>query len=182
MTLWGILRGLFPERHSSGLLLAKTKVIETGHLTLTRMRGDEITNVVTSENVLCSAGLSIMSTAIAWAGIQDQAVNLGLPTTGNYMTPLYGAVGNGNGIPASTDIKLFTETSRQITSGGSGLSSAVLFQFFFPAQQQAVTITEAGVFCIGSTATNSGFLLDHALISDVIPAQETSTLQIQLSI
>lgn len=153
-----------------------------GVLTLTRRRGEEITNVVSADNVICSAGLSILAASIAWAGIQDQAVNLGLPTTGNYLTPLYGAIGNGAGTPASTDTQLFTETFRAITSGGSGLSSAVLFQFFFPAQQTTTVITEAGVFCIGTSTPDSGFMLDHALVADTIPAQETMTLELQLTI
>jgi len=153
-----------------------------GRLTLTRAREGEITNVVVVDNIICAAGLSVMAAAIAWAGIQDQAVNLGLSPSGNYMTPLYGALGNGSGTPGVGDTQLFNETYRQITSGASGLSTAVIFQFFFPAQQTAVTITEAGVFCIGTPTVNSGFLLDHALLPDVIPAQETATLQLQLTI
>lgn len=153
-----------------------------GRLTLTRMRGSEITNVVSADNVICSAGLSILAASIAWAGIQDQAANLGLSTAGNYMTPLYGAIGNGNGTPSASDTILFNETYRAITSGASGLSNAVLFQFFFPAQQSAVTVTEAGIFCIGSSTSGSGFLLDHALVSSTIPSGETATLQLQLTI
>lgn len=146
------------------------------------MRGSEITNVVSADNVICSAGLSILAASIAWAGIQDQAANLGLSTAGNYMTPLYGAIGNGNGTPSASDTILFNETYRAITSGASGLSNAVLFQFFFPAQQSAVTVTEAGIFCIGSSTSGSGFLLDHALVSSTIPSGETATLQLQLTI
>ena len=153
-----------------------------GKLTLIRRRGDTVTNIVEADNVICSAGLSILATAIAWTGIQDQATNLGLPVAGNYMTPLYGAIGNGAGAPSASDTQLFTEVSRQITSGGSGLSTAVIFQFFFPALQTATVVTEAGVFCIGTSVVNTGFMLDHALVSDTIPAQETCTLQITLTI
>lgn len=152
-----------------------------GTLRLITCRDDEVTGIVEARNVICAAGLSVLSAAIAWAGVQDQATNLGLPTAGNYLTPLYGALGNGNGTPASTDTQLFAETFRAITSGASGLSSAVLFQFFFAAQQSAVTVTEAGVFCIGTAVANTGFLLDHALLSTTIPAQETATLQLQLT-
>lgn len=138
------------------------------------------------DNVMCTVGKSAIAASLVWAGIQDQAANLGV-TTATYLTPLYGAVGTGAGTPAASDTQLFTEYSRQVVTGGAygPATSTILAQvnwlFYFASPSSSVTITEAGVFANASATANSGTMIDHWSFSPSITVPATDTLILQAS-
>jgi hypothetical protein len=142
------------------------------------------------DNVMCTAGLTVLASAIAWSGIQDQATNLGVSSS--YLTPLWGAVGNGSPVtPAASDTALVAELERQ-TVGASASSPATAsipsqftWLFYFPQPATAWTVTEAGVFCNGSsndaTIASAGVMLDHWALSPSVSVPTTDTLILQCS-
>ena len=155
-----------------------------GQLTFTVF--DEEQNIVdqwTGHNVICNAGLAIFCGAVAWSGIQDQAAALGLSTSGSYLTPLYGAIGTGTTTPTANDTQLTTEVARSTVAGASGSVNQVLFTFFFSTVSFAGAVAEAGVFCNATPTINTGYLLDHVLISPTVAktSSQTATLQFQLT-
>jgi hypothetical protein len=139
------------------------------------------------ENVVCTQGFSQIAAALMWSGMQDQAANLGT-TTPTFLTPLYGAVGSGAGVPAKSDTALFTELGRQPVggAGASPASSLVASQatwlFYFPQQGGTWTVTEAGVFAGATSVAGSGFMMDHWAFSPSVTVPTTDTLILQLSL
>jgi hypothetical protein len=142
------------------------------------------------DNIMCTAGLTVLASALVWSGIQDQAANLGV-TAPTYLTPLWGAVGSGSGTVSAADTALFSELSRQTVGAGASvpatasLSSQLTWLFYFPQPSASWTVTEAGVFCNGSsndtdTAT-AGVLLDHWAFSPTLTVPTTNTLILQAS-
>src|SRR3954452_18712391 len=94
-------------------LAAGDSIRVRGRLTLTVLRPDgSVRDQREGDNVVCTGGFTVLAAALVWSGIQDQAANLGV-TTPTYLTPLYGAVGNGNGTPLKSDTALFAELGRQ---------------------------------------------------------------------
>ena len=69
-------------------------------------------------NVICTNGLTAFAAALVWAGIQDQAANLGV-TTPTYLTPLYGAVGSGSGTPAEVRHGAVQRAGRETVGAGA---------------------------------------------------------------
>jgi hypothetical protein len=141
----------------------------------------------TGENVVCTNGYTALTAALVWAGAQDQATALGL-TTPTYLTPLYGAVGSGAGVPAKADIQLFTELSR-VTVGGAGSTPAsasiaafATWLFYFPSPASAWTVTEAGAFANATIIANSGTMIDHWAFSPTLSVSTVQTLIVQISL
>ena len=155
-----------------------------GRLTLATYRDGVLTGQITVKNTPCLAGLNDLAAAVGWAGTQDQASLIG--SQPEFLTPLYGAVGTGTGVPAITDTQLYAELTRATVSAviSTPLSdgAATIFQFQFPTNILSYSISEIGLFTLASVAVNSGDLLDHALISPVFAwtAGETMTLSAQL--
>jgi hypothetical protein len=160
-----------------------------GHLTLTVL--DEHGQVVDrreGDNKMCTAGLSALAAALVWAGIQDQAASLGV-TSGTYLTPLYGAVGSGTGTVSASDTALFSELGRQTVGAGasspatSSINAQFTWLFYFPNPTSTWTVTEAGVFCNGSSNAGSvataGVLLDHWSFSSPLTVTTANTLILQ---
>jgi hypothetical protein len=159
-----------------------------GHLELTVVGADgRVRDRREGENVVCTTGYSQIAAALVWAGIQDQAVNLGT-TTPTYLTPLYGAVGSGAGTPAKADTQLFTELGRESvgaagsTPASSTVAAAATWLFYFPNPTSTWTVTEAGVFAGAASAANSGTMMDHWAFSPSVPVPTSDSLILQLSL
>jgi hypothetical protein len=148
-----------------------------------------ITDRREGNNVMCTAGLTVLAAALVWSGIQDQAANLGVGSS--YLTPLWGAVGSGSGTVSASDTALFTELGRQTVGAGASvpatpsLPSQLTWLFYFPQPATAWTVTEAGVFANGSSSDTSlasaGVLLDHWAFSPTLAVPTTDTLILQSS-
>lgn len=140
-------------------------------------------------NVTCTAGLTAFAAALNWSGVQDQAVALGY-TTPVYLTPLYGALGNGTGTASASDTALFSEIARTTIGAGapspatSSISALCVWIFFFPPPATTWTVTEAGAFGLATSAAGSGTLLDHYVLPSpvVIQSPDAPILQIALSV
>lgn len=138
------------------------------------------------DNVVCVTGLTAMAAALVWSGIEDVAADIGV-TSPTYLTPLYGAIGTGTGVVASTDTALFSEFSRiQVGAGASvpatpSINSQVTWQFYFPQPSTNVTITEAGIFANASATAGAGLMMDHWTFSPTISFVAANTLLLQVS-
>lgn len=146
-----------------------------------------------ADNTICINGLTDVAAAISYLGVQDIAADIG--TTPVYITPIYGAVGNGDIVttpPSLVDTALVNEISRS-TASASGYAPAlgsnpgqVVWQFQFPINNSGsnYTITEAGVFVQASETTGSGDLFDHAVFSPSAQwlTNQSMILSLQLSL
>lgn len=157
-----------------------------GRLKLTVVKPDgSIRQEVEGDNVMCVNGVTAIAAALVWSGIQDQATNLGVTST--YLTPLYGAVGNGAATPANTDTQLVAELGRVTVGAGASVPSTttlpgqVTWLFYFSQPSVTWTITEAGVFADASSTVNSGIMLDHYAVSPNVTVPTTDTLILQAS-
>lgn len=141
-------------------------------------------------NIMCTAGLTVLAQALVWSGIQDQAANLGVASA-SYLTPLWGAVGNGAGTVAASDVALFSELSRQTVGAGASspatpsIPAQATWLFYYPSPATTWTVTEAGVFANGSsnpaTVATAGFLIDHWAFSPAVTVPTSDTLILQAS-
>lgn len=159
-----------------------------GRLSLTVLRPDgTVRDYREGGNVVCTTGYGALASALVWAGIQDQAANLGV-TTPSFLTPLWGAIGDGQGTPAESDTALFAEISRQTVGAGasspatSGVAAQATWQFYFPQPAVAWTVTEAGAFAGGTSASGSGLMLDHWAFSPTVSVPVTDSLILQVSL
>jgi len=158
-----------------------------GRLSLTVVKPDgTIRDKRVGDNVMCTAGLTAIVASLVWSGIQDQAANLGV-TTPTYLTPLYGAVGTGNGTPAASDTQLFSEYARQVVGDGAStpatptIDAQAVWLFYFPSPVSTQTFTEAGVFANATSDINSGTMIDHWAFSPVLVVPPTDTLILEAS-
>lgn len=141
----------------------------------------------TGENVVCTNGYTALTAALVWAGAQDQASALGL-TTPTYLTPLYGAVGSGAGVPVKSNTTLFSELARVVVGGaGSTPASASIpayatWLFYYPSPASAWTVTEAGAFATATAVSGSGTMIDHWAFSPTLSVSTVQTLVVQISI
>lgn len=159
-----------------------------GRLSLTVIRPDgSVRDQREGDNVVCTTGFTVLAAALVWAGIQDQAASLGVVTP-TYLTPLYGAVGNGNGVPAKSDTALFAELGRQPVGAGAAnpatpsIAAAATWMFYFPQPPSTWTVTEAGVFANSTSAAGSGTMVDHWAFSPNVTVPTTDTLLLQVSL
>lgn len=158
-----------------------------GRLSVTTLRPDgTVRDRREGDNITCTAGLTALAAALAWSGIQDQAANLGV-TSPTYLTPLYGAIGTGNGTVAASDAALFSEYQRMTVGAGAStpatvsLNAQTTWQFYFPSPASSITITEAGLFSGATSTLGSGTMLDHWAFSPAITFPNTDTLLLQAS-
>lgn len=158
-----------------------------GRLTLSSIGPDgQITDQAQGYNVVCTTGYTALAAALVWSGIQDQATNLGI-TTSTYLTPLFGAVGNGAGVPAKSDTALSAELGRVTVSGGGStpasptVAAMASWLFYFPNPLVNWTVTEAGVFANASAASGSGSMLDHWAFSPSVSVPTTNTMILEVS-
>jgi hypothetical protein len=139
------------------------------------------------DNIICTNGLFPVAQALAWAGIQDQAASLGV-TSPSYLTPLYGAVGDGTGTPAASDTSLFAELARQVVGAGAAapatpsIDALTTWLFFFPSPATAWSVTEAGVFVNATAAAGSGTLFDHYAFSPALAVSTSDSVILQMSL
>lgn len=135
-------------------------------------------------NVMCTVGLSALAEALVWAGIEDQAGNLGI-TSPTYLTPLYGAVGSGTGTVSPGDVALFAELGRQPVGAGAStpatptVNALCTWLFYFPSPASTWTVTEAGVFTGASASAGSGSMLDHWSFSPTLTVTPSDSLILQ---
>lgn len=140
-------------------------------------------------NVTCTAGLSAFASALVWSGIQDQASALGV-TTPTWLTPLYGALGDGTGTTSASDTALFSEIGRVTVGAGaaspatSSIAALCDWLFFFAPPVSTWTVTEAGAFGMATSASGSGTLLDHYMLASpvTIASPDSGILQVALSV
>jgi hypothetical protein len=140
------------------------------------------------DNIMCTAGLTVLASALAWSGIQDQAANLGSPPP-MYLTPLWGAVGSGAGTVAASDTALFSEIGRQTVGASASspatptISAQTTWLFYFPSPASTWTVTEAGLFAQGTsnpaTIATAGYLIDHWAFSPAVTVSTANTLILQ---
>lgn len=160
-----------------------------GRLSVTVVKPDgSIRDRREGDNVMCTAGLTALASALVWSGIQDRADTLGV-TQPTYLTPLWGAVGNGSGAVAASDTLLFNELSRQQVGAGASspatptIPGEITWLFYFPSPVVPWTVTEAGVFANGSsnpaTVDTAGTLIDHWAFSPSVSVPVTDTLILQ---
>jgi hypothetical protein len=159
-----------------------------GRLTLAVVRPDgTVREQREGSNIMCTAGFTALAAALVWSGIQDQAANLGV-TTATFLTPLYGAVGSGAGVPAKSDTALFAELGRQSVGAGASspatglIAAEATWLFYFPQPATAWTVTEAGVFADATSTAGSGTLVDHWAFSPSVSVPTTDTLILQVSL
>lgn len=159
-----------------------------GHLSATVIGPDgRVRDRRAGENVVCTTGYTAIAAALVWAGIQDQAVNLGVQNP-TYLTPLYGAVGSGAGTPAKTDTALFDELGRQIVGAGAAspatslIAASATWSFYFPVPPVAWIVTEAGIFAGATSDAGSGSMVDHWAFSPSIMVSTSDSLILQVSL
>lgn len=173
--------------HSVGSEIVEHAEIH-GRLRLTVLdEHDDVVDQRDGYNVICTTGFTVLTAALVWAGIEDQAANLGV-TSATYLTPLYGAVGDGTGTPTKSDTTLFTELSRTTVGGGgstpasSTIAAMCSWDFFFPNPSVDWTLTEAGVFAGATSVSGSGSMIDHWAFSPTITVLTTNTFILQVSL
>lgn len=99
----------------------------------------------------------------------------------------YGEIGTSAGSPTASDVGLGTPTVRVATSlasVGVGLNVAQLQFFFTDGQLPNGTYQEFGTFVDGTTATASGQLFNHILLSTPYTkaAGEDTTVEVDFTI
>lgn len=134
----------------------------------------------TNKNLVTTAGLAALASALNWSGISDQAANLGLNTPYS-LAPVYGAVGTGTVPVTALDTALTAEVARGTVSQASAANGLSSWSFFFGSTQAVGTISEAGAFASASVTPGSGILIDHVLISPALVKTNTQTMTMQVS-
>jgi hypothetical protein len=138
-------------------------------------------------NLVTTAGFGALASALVWSGIQDQAASLGV-TAPTYLTPFWGAVGDGPGTPSEADTALFSELSRQTVGAGASspatpsIAAQATWLFYFPPPVTEWTVTEAGAFANGTSTAGSGTLIDHWAFSPAVSVPASDSLLLQLSL
>jgi len=156
-----------------------------GLVTVRVVEDGEIVDEVSASNVVTLNGLTALAQALMWSGVQDQATILGM-TTPIFLTPLYGAVGQGNGTPSNQDTALFSELARTTVTGGGSLQAdsqngaQTVWSFAFGITSQTWTITEAGVFA--NASPSSGTLVNHAVLPSPVTKNPNAQIQLQISL
>lgn len=168
-----------------------------GKLKIQTLKDNCVTGEWTNENTMCIAGLSDIAAAIAYLGVQDIANNI--DTVPAVITPIYGALGNGNVTaypPSVVDTTLVNELDSpygRTTASSSAFAPAlgtnpaqVIWQFAFPINTSGsnFTITEAGIFALANDASGSGDMIDHAAFNPTVtwPNGQSLILSLQLSL
>lgn len=149
--------------------------------------GRAVRRRVAGDNVICTAGLYAVASSLMWAGIQDQAGQLGV-TAPSYLTPLYGAVGDGSGTPAAADVGLFSELARQTVGAGAAspatpsIDAVATWLFYFPNPPASWQVTEAGVFALATAVPGSGAMLDHYAFPAPLTVTTADSLILQVAL
>lgn len=94
----------------------------------------------------------------------------------------YIAVGTNAAAPTNGDTTLGTELARVITSSSSNSNNIAYITGFFGYTEGNGTLKEAGIFCDGTGAADSGVLLSHVAIDIVKSTGTTLTLDWTLTI
>lgn len=159
-----------------------------GRLALTVLTPEgEVRDYREGDNVITVNGYTVLAASLVWSGLQDQATNLGL-TTATFLTPLWGAVGSGSGTPTLTDTALFSELGRETVGAGASspatttIPSEATWLFYFPNPPTPWTVTEAGIFANGSSASGAGTMVDHWAFSPIVSVPTSDTLILQVGL
>lgn len=135
-----------------------------------------------THNLMMTNGFNLFAAALAWSMTQDINGALGNPLTPTAMTPLYGAVGTGTGVPASSDTQLGSELSRAQASAVVVTGATVTWYFEWGLTQANGIISEVGLFGQASGGANTGTLLDHAAIDPALNKTNTTLLVYQATL
>jgi hypothetical protein len=151
-----------------------------GVITLEVFEDGELVDRRECHNLITLGGFGAFASALNWSGIEDQAANLGLNTP-YFLAPIYGAVGIGTGTLSQSDTALYNELARSTVSQATGVSGQLSWSFFFGLTQAVGTVSEAGVFGGAGSASASGILLDHVLISPAVVKTSSQTMTMQVT-
>lgn len=180
--------GLIPRRRRGARAPVAEHVALRGRLSLTVLDPDgSVADRRAGDNVVCTTGWTALAAALVWAGIQDQASNLGI-TSPTFLTPLYGAVGSGAATPVKSDTQLVSELGRQTVSGGGATPASATvaaqssYLFYFPSPGSTWSVTEAGIFSGATSAANSGSMIDHWAFSPTLTVSTVQTLILEVSL
>lgn len=152
-----------------------------GQLRLRVYENDSLVSETIIENLMCNAGMAVLASAMMWSCMQDQNANMGTPFSPIYCTPAYVAVGSGDTSPTVNDTQLTTELGRVTIASSGYASDAFVLLGVFPAPASEWTVAEAGLFLQASSTANSGYLLDHALVSPTVTVTTSQTLSAQVT-
>lgn len=137
-------------------------------------------------NVVCATGYSAIAAALSYSGVQDVASSLGVDPA--YLTPLYGAVGDGSGTASNGDTALWSELGRQQVSATAwspattSVAAVCTWLFYFGSPLTAWTVTEAGAFTGADSTAGSGSMLDHWAFSPSLSVPTTDTLILEVEL
>lgn len=151
-----------------------------GVITLQLYEDDELVDSRECKNLITTAGLTALASALNWSAISDQAANLGINTPYS-LAPAYGAVGTGTTPVTALDTALTNEIQRGAVSQASAANGQSVLSFFFGNTQAVGTISEAGLFAAASITPGSGILIDHVLISPALTKTNIQTMTMQVS-
>lgn len=151
-----------------------------GVITLQLYEDDELVESRECRNLITTAGLTALASALNWSAISDQAASLGLNTPYS-LAPAYGAVGTGTKAVTANDTALTNEVQRGTISQAAAANGQSTLSFFFGSTQAVGTISEAGLFAAASITPGSGILIDHVLITPALAKTNTQTMTMQVS-
>lgn len=96
--------------------------------------------------------------------------------------PIYLAYGTGTTAAASGDSKLETEGGRKIITSATRAGAVAKLRTFFITTEAIGTWTEFGIFLSGTTATDSGVLLNRILPTGGISKTAVTVLTVEARI
>lgn len=110
------------------------------------------------------------------------ANNLTSDAPTNSMKMNKAAIGTGQAAPANSDVKLQTEVYRNEIASSSNDNNIAYGTAFFNATEVTGAFKEAGIFCNGTSAANSGVLLSRVAINISKTNSDAMTLDWVLTI
>lgn len=121
-------------------------------------------------NLVVNTGLYAIAAMLTGEIEQDCAVYLGM--------------GTGTSAANSTDIKLETETIRKIVTTKTRSGATLIYRFYFLTSEAIGDYTEWGVFWEGTTALESGRLINRLVPVGGVSkdASENLTVEVKLTL
>ncbi|KKM64725.1 hypothetical protein LCGC14_1498470 [marine sediment metagenome] len=142
----------------------------TGHLKFTyRNAKTDKTRVSEYDNIIVDTCFNMLAKRLS--GIQNDC-NI-----------TFGAVGDDNTAPTSTDTILTNETARAAVTSATVSANQTIVSVFYNTTVANGTIAEFGLFGEAATsAADTGTMINHALVTETKTATETLTIDITITI
>ncbi|MEW5952627.1 MAG: hypothetical protein AB1815_02555 [Bacillota bacterium] len=121
-------------------------------------------------NLIVQAGLIFLTTIVIRDGGQTNDI------------PFYCALGSGTTAPMANDVKLENETFRKFLSAKTRQANLARLRTFFLASEANSTHTEFGIFLAGTSAKDSGTLLNRIVLTGGVikTSQQVLTVECRL--